>query len=137
MVIESGSAMNEIPGRERFADDTDQPLTQEQERFLRRVRLIAVTGATIIFAGFAVVLVTVVMRLSDEGPGPIVSGPPPGITDYLNERQELAAGEEVTDATAAGNWLTVVVTRTDGTSRVLVFALQDMTLVRELETVRQ
>ena len=43
-------------------------MTPEQERVIRKVRLLVVMGAFIIFAGFSLVLFTIVKRVSNTEP---------------------------------------------------------------------
>lgn len=114
-------------------DDGDPPLSAAQERFLRRVRLIGVVGALIIFIGFGVVIATILLRL---GASPAVEIPEAAdavIVDTIRESQVLRPGERIASAVASGGWLTVVVMNENGPGRVLVFDLETLTLRRELK----
>ncbi len=113
-------------------DDGEAPLSAAQDRFLRRVRLIGVVGALIIFVGFGVVIATILLRLG-AGPGlEIPEAADPVIVDIIRGNQALRPGERIVSAVASKRWLTVVVTNEDGPGRVLVFDLETLTLRREL-----
>lgn len=107
-------------------DDEDQPLTPEQEKAVRRVwRLVTLSGV-IIAAGFALVFVTILTRLSDD-PEESVSLTLEGAADRIT----LSDGEDLVSAVAHGRTVTAIVQTADG--RIIrVFDAQTLEIVREI-----
>lgn len=100
---------------------------------IRKVRLLVVMGAFIIFAGFSLVLFTIVKRVSNTEPKePAISAE--ALDGFLRQSQVVSPGERVTSATTSGNLLTLVISSDKGPGRVLVLELKTLEPLRELDT---
>ena len=92
-------------------------------------------GAFIMFAGIAVVLMTIVFRLINT---PETAEAPTGdaLATLVSAELPLGPGERITGATTGGGLVTVTTETAGGGGRSLVCDLETLTLRRELKATR-
>lgn len=116
-------------GQVRLDDADEKPLTPAQARLVSHARLAAIFGAVIIFAGFALVLATIVIRLGDSDGN---AGPPVIGAQSISGSIDLSAEETLISAATTDRYLTVTVQTLEGDRVIRIYGLESLQLIREI-----